>query len=99
MLKALSVMTPEEKLDIRQKMDATNLTGVWTNFPGVSTAPKGKAKFAGRLYYYLLQQERDKRKSGQLRETAKQMRRRLLDEVEKRLVEVENDDLFVLLAV
>lgn len=86
----------ENRMIIHRKMDAISLQGVWLDFPGVST--HGHLKYAAGLYLQLIQEERRKKKKHPS-ETAKEMRTRLLKEVEKRIIEQDENELVLLLAI
>lgn len=93
-----NVLIKEDAMQIHLKMDAVNLQGIWLNFPGV--ARSGNASFAAGIYLQLLREEQEKSKKKKRRkETHKQMRDRLLREVEKRIVQRDDDDLMLILGI
>lgn len=95
------IRSSEDRLVISTKMDATVGTGVWLNFPTIAAGGSHGKIAAGRIYYELLQAEeyyRSKKKKKR-KETAKEMRTRLLKEVEKRIIQKNNDELVLLLAI
>ena len=78
-------------------MDAVTLTGVWLNFPGIRT--QAHVKVAAGLYNVLMNEERRRREKMKNRpktETPRETRFRLLREIERRIVERDNDDMVVL---
>ena len=76
------------------KMDAVSLQGVWLNFP--QAAASGRLTFAAGYYLWLQKEEEERRRKKPKGETPAQQRRRLVDEVEARIVRDDQDDLFVM---
>ena len=94
-----SPLTSKERFwEIQRKMDAVNLQGAWPNFPGQAQPQQGRVRAAALLYRRLVENEYSSRRKKPLRETALRMRQRLLEEVERRLIEQDEDDLVLFLA-
>lgn len=84
------------EMEYLQKMDAVNLQGIWLNFPVVTSS--GKWKIGATIYLELLRAEMEEvRKGKRIVESPEQIRKRLMQEVERRITEQDNDDLFVIL--
>lgn len=86
----------EDHIQHLVKMDAINLQGIWPNFPTI--AATGRIKVAADLYRHLLAEELRKRKRAK-RETPHERRMRIMEVVEKRLIQQDEDDLFIVLSV
>lgn len=92
-------LNKEDRLAIRQKMDAVTLQGVWLGFsqPASTTAGHGSRAVAN-LYRMLLEQEMMRNRQMGIKKSRREMRVQLLDEVEKRIVQTHNDDLMLIFA-
>lgn len=88
----------EQFWQMLHKFDAVNLQGVWTNFPGAAQPQHGRVHVASILYRRLMEEEQSRRRKTPRRETGLQMRQRLLAELERRLVEIDLEDLVLFLA-
>lgn len=98
----MSQLIKERGLDIRTKMDAINVQGVWLNFPGVAAG--GRFHAAAGLYLQMLLEEeeerlRRKKKKIKIKETPKQMWIRLMKQVESRIQKQDEDDLSIIMAL
>lgn len=75
------------------KGDAVSVQGVWLNFPRAASLGHGALVAAARLYEE--QADREAR-SHRGEETPGQRRKRLVEEIEARIVRDAEDDLFVM---
>lgn len=88
----------EQGLTMKQKMDAGVATGVFLDFPRIVSGGRGAGYIVGLYREYLRQNQEESRKRKRNRiETAKEMRKRILQAVEKKIIQDEEDDLFVLI--
>jgi hypothetical protein len=93
------VMSKEDRMQFFTKMDCVNLQGVWPTFPQTS-AVAGHLHWAAGIYRSMVEEEAEarRRREGERRPTPREVRISLLKEVERRIVERDDDDLFVVLA-
>lgn len=80
-------------------MDALGLQFIWLNFPKISSTVGNWAYAAGKYAEMLAAEERRRRERGEIGETPREVRVRILESIEARLTQRDDDNLFLALAV